>query len=275
MTAMSAGADRAAHFLELHRGARPLLMANAWDVGSARMLAALGFQAIATTSSGFASTLGRLDYGVTREEMLDHARELVEAVEVPVSADTEDCFADDLDGVAETVRLALEAGLAGCSIEDWDPRAQRLYPIEIAAERVRAAAGAAHATGGARLVLTARAENHLRGVTDVRDTIARLQAYEEAGADVLFAPGLDGEADLRELVSSVAAPVNVLARRGVPNVDELAVLGVGRVSVGGAFAFAALGAAAQAGRELLERGTYDYLVGSAAGIEVARRAFLA
>jgi len=269
----AATADRAAHFLELHRGTTPLLMPNAWDQGSARLLASLGFDAIATTSSGFAATLGRLDYGVRRGEVLDHARALVDAVEVPVSADMEDCFANDAAGVADTVRLALESGLAGCSIEDWDSRAGQLYPIDVATERVRAAAEAAHATSGARLVLTARAENHLHGVTDLADTIARLQAYQEAGADVLFAPGVDGEAELRELIASVDLPVNVLARGGTPTVPELAALGVSRVSVGGAFAWVALGAAADAARELREQGTYGYLQGAAAGIKAARAAF--
>ncbi len=270
---MTAIADRADRFLELHRGARPLLMPNAWDGGSARMLASLGFEAIATTSSGFAATLGRLDYGASREEMLAHSRELVDAVTVPVCADMEDCFADDADGVAETVRLALETGLAGCSIEDWDQSARELLPIDVAAERVRAAAEAAHASGGARMVLTARAENHIRGVTDLGDTVERLQAYQEAGADVLFAPGLVGEAHLREVIASVDLPVNVLVVRGTPTVDELAALGVSRVSVGGAFAFAALGAAAEAGRELFEQGSYGYLDGAAAGIKAARGAF--
>jgi 2-methylisocitrate lyase-like PEP mutase family enzyme len=269
----TATADRAARFLELHRGTQPLLMPNAWDQGSARLLASLGFEAIATTSSGFAATLGRLDYGVGRDETLDHARALVEAVEVPVSADMEDCFAEDAHGVADTVRLALETGLAGCSIEDWDPRAQELFPIDVAAERVRAAADAAHATSGARLVLTARAENYLRGTTDLADTIKRLQAYQEAGADVLYAPALDDEAELRELIASVDLPVNVLARPAAPSVPELAALGVSRVSVGGSFAFAALGATAQAARELREAGTYGFLQLAGEGARAARSAF--
>src|SRR5277367_3606123 len=177
---MSTHAEQAARFLALHRGERPLLLANAWDVGSARLLASLGFQALATTSSGYAASLGRLDYGVTRDEALAHAAALVEATDVPVSADFEDGFAADAAGVAETVQLALEVGLAGCSVEDWDPREQRLYDIDTASERVAAAAEAAHA-GATQLVLTARAENHLRGNPDVADTIARLRAYQQAG----------------------------------------------------------------------------------------------
>jgi len=265
-------ADKAARFLELHRQERPLLLANAWDVGSAKLLASLGFQALATTSSGYAASLGRLDYGVSREEALAHAAALAAATDVPVSADLEDCFAADCAGVGETVRLALEIGLAGCSVEDWDPREQRLYDIDAATERVAAAAAAAHA-GHVRLVLTARAENHLRGNPDVRDTIARLLAYQEAGADVLYAPALDRPEDLRELLAAVDLPVNVLARRDTPPVAELAELGVRRISVGGGFAFAAYGAAAKVASELLSEGTYGFTELSAAGAKAARTAF--
>jgi len=269
---MSTQAEKAARFLELHRGERPLLLANAWDVGSAKLLASLGFQALATTSSGYAASLGRLDYGVTREESLAHAAALVAATDVPVSADLEECFALDAAGVAETVRLALDAGLAGCSIEDWDPREQCLYEIDVAAERVAAAAEAAHA-GSVHLVLTARAENHLRGNPDVRDTIARLKAYERAGADVLYAPALDDPDDLRELLAAVEMPVNVLARAATPPVAELAALGVKRISVGGGFAFVAYGAAVDAARELLDEGTYGFTERSAAGARAVRAAF--
>jgi 2-methylisocitrate lyase-like PEP mutase family enzyme len=269
---MSTQAEKAARFLELHRGERPLLLANAWDVGSARLLASVGFQALATTSSGYAASLGRLDYGITREEALAHAAALAAATDVPVSADLEECFALDAAGVAETVRLALDAGLAGCSIEDWDPREQRLYDIDVAAERVAAAAEVAH-SGSVHLVLTARAENHLRGNPDVRDTIARLQAYERAGADVLYAPALDGPEDLRELIAAVELPVNVLARAATPAVAELAALGVKRVSVGGGFAFAAYGTAVDAARELLDQGTYGFTERSAAGVRAVRAAF--
>jgi 2-methylisocitrate lyase-like PEP mutase family enzyme len=269
---MSTQAEKAARFLELHRGEAPLLLANAWDVGSAKLLASLGFQALATTSSGYAASLGRLDYGVTREESLAHAAALVAATDVPVSADLEECFALDAAGVAETVRLALDAGLAGCSIEDWDPREQCLYEIDVAAERVAAAAEAAHA-GSVHLVLTARAENHLRGNPDVRDTIARLKAYERAGADVLYAPALDDPDDLRELLAAVEMPVNVLARAATPPVAELAALGVKRISVGGGFAFVAYGAAVDAARELLDEGTYGFTERSAAGARAVRAAF--
>ena len=183
----------------------------------------------------------------------------------------EECFALDPAGVAETVRLALDTGLAGCSIEDWDPREQRLYGIDEAAERVAAAAQAAHA-GPVHFVLTARAENHLRGNPDVADTIARLLAYQQAGADVLYAPALDQPEDLRELLAAVELPVNVLARAATPPVAQLAELGVARVSVGGSFAFAAYGAAVRAARELLDEGTYGFTELTAAGAKAVRAA---
>lgn len=261
-------------FMALHRQQHPLVMANAWDAGSAKLLASLGFRALASTSSGYAATLGRSDYAVSRQEAIAHVGALVAASALPVSADLEDGFAEDAAGVADTVRLALEVGAAGCSVEDWSAADGRLYGIEVATERVAAAAEAAHA-GPVRLVLTARAENHLRGNPDLRDTIARLQAYQQAGADVLYAPGLDSARDIGQLVSSVELPVNVLARAGVPSVAELAALGVKRVSVGGAFAFAALGALVGAARELLDEGTYGFLEMSAVGAKAAQAAFSA
>ena len=239
---MNDHAVKARRFLELHHGERPLLMPNPWDQGSARLLAWLGFRALATTSSGFAATLGRLDGSVTRDEALGHAAAIVQATELPVSADLENGFADDPAGTAETVRLALGAGLAGCSVEDaTGDRDTPIYAAGLAAERVQAAAEAAH-RGPVHLVLTARAENYLHGRPDLADTIVRLQAYQDAGADVLYAPGLTRLEEIRQLVASVDRPVNVLARPGVPSVGELAAAGVGRVSVGGAFAFAAVGA---------------------------------
>ncbi len=269
---MTTHSDKAARFLQLHREDHPLLLANAWDVGSAKLLASLGYQALATTSSGYAASLGRLDYGVTREESLAHAAALVATTDVPVSADLEECFAVDTAGVAQTVHLALVAGLTGCSIEDWDPRRQRVYDVCEATERVAAAAEAAHA-GDVHLVLTARAENYLRGNPEVNDTIARLQAYQEAGADVLYAPGLDRPEDLRELLAAADLPVNVLARRGTPPVAELAEMGVKRISVGGGFAFAAYGAALHAATELISDGTYSFTDLSTAGAKAARTAF--
>jgi 2-methylisocitrate lyase-like PEP mutase family enzyme len=230
-------------------------MPNPWDVGSAKLLASVGFAALATTSSGHAMTLGRLDGSVTRAEALSHAAAIVASVDVPVSADLENGFGDDLDAIAETVRGARAAGLAGCSIEDFGR--DGIYPMPVAVERIHAAAEAAHDDGGP-MVLTARAENYLHGRADLADTIARLQAFQEAGADVLYAPGLSDLSDIRAVVSNVDRPVNILALPSGPTVAELAGAGVARISVGGAFAFAALGAVMDAARELREQGTYSY-----------------
>lgn len=267
---MATQSEQAERFLGLHRPGQPLLMPNAWDIGSASLLASLGFEALATTSSGHAATLGRLDGGVTREEALAHAETLVDATDLTVSADLENGFADDPQGVAATVRGALDAGLAGCSIEDYD--GSGIYAAKLAAERVEAAVEVAHA-GPVHLVLTARAENLIRGNPDLDDTIARLRTFEDAGADVLFAPGLVSADDIRRVLDAVERPVNVLARPGSPPVAELAELGVSRVSVGGSFAFAALGELVRAGSELLEQGTYGWFDSAAVGISAVRDAF--
>ncbi|HXP18972.1 MAG TPA: isocitrate lyase/phosphoenolpyruvate mutase family protein [Streptosporangiaceae bacterium] len=265
--------EKASRFLDSHHGSTPLLMPNPWDRGSARLLASLGFTALATTSSGYAATLGRLDGSVTRDEAIEHAAWIASGTDLPVSADLENCYSDEPDGVADTLRLALDAGLAGCSIEDFTGQADApIYDRVLAAERVAAAAEVAHG-GPVHLVLTARAENHLRGNPDLADTIARLQSYAEAGADVLYAPSVTAAEDIRRLVASVDRPVNVLALPGTPRVAELAELGVARISVGGAFAFTALGALAQAGRELLEQGTYGYWELARPGGAAARAAF--
>ncbi len=247
-------------------------MPNAWDIGSAKLLASLGFAALATTSSGHAATLGRLDGSVTREEALEHAASIVGATPLPVSADLENGFGDDPEAVAETVKLAADVGLAGCSVEDYDPDRDELYELEHARERVAAAAEAAR-EGSRRIVLTARAENFVCGRPDLDDTIARLRAYREAGADVLYAPGITGAQNIGTLVREVELPVNVLAVAGVPTVPELAHLGVSRVSVGGAFAFGALGALLDSATELRDRGTYGYLGGARAGSSAAKAAF--
>ena len=272
LQAMTTQKDKAAQFLSLHRPGNPLLLPNPWDQGTAKILASLGFQALATTSSGFAMTLGRLDGSVSRDEALAHAAAIVGATGLPVSADLENCFADDPAGVARTVALAAQTGLAGCSVEDFSGRRDEpIYDIGLAAERVAAAAEAAH-NAPAGLVLTARAENFLHGRQDLADTITRLQAYQAAGADVLYAPGLISLADIREVVAALDRPVNVLAMPGTPPVSELAEAGVSRVSVGGAFAFAALGALADAAAELRDKGTYGYLAHSATGRQAVRRA---
>jgi 2-methylisocitrate lyase-like PEP mutase family enzyme len=262
---MTSQPEKTSRFLELHRPGHPLLLPNPWDQGSAKLLASLGFQALATTSSGFAATLGRADGSGSRDEALAHAAAIVAATDLPVSADLENGFADEPGGVGATIALAVETGLAGVSVEDFSgDDNEPIYDIGLAAERVAAAVEAAHA-GPARLVLTARAENYLYGRTDLADTITRLQAYQQAGADVLYAPGLTSLADIRQLVSSVDRPVNVLAMAGTPPVGKLAGVGVSRVSVGGALAFAALGALVDAATELRDQGTYGYLASSADG----------
>jgi 2-methylisocitrate lyase-like PEP mutase family enzyme len=273
---MTIQTDKAREFLDLHRPGDPLLLPNPWDQGSARLLGSLGFRALATTSSGYAASLGRLDGSVSRDEAIAHAAVIVAATDLPVTADLENGYADDPSGVGETVALALGAGLAGCSIEDYSGNDEEpIYPIEVAAERVAAAAAAARPAGGGRLVLTARAENYLRGRLDLNDTITRLQAYQAAGADVLYAPGLTRLADIRQLVQAVDRPVNVLAFAGAPSVSELAEAGVSRISVGGAFAFAAYGALADAATELRDKGSYGYLASSATGRQAFMRAVLA
>jgi 2-methylisocitrate lyase-like PEP mutase family enzyme len=268
--AVSAQAERAERFLALHRPGQPLLLPNPWDAGSARLLASLGFQALATTSSGFAATLGRLDGTVTRDEALAHSAAIVAATELPVSADLENGFAATAEGVAETAAGAVAAGLAGFSIEDYD--GSEIYELAEATERVAAAVEVAH-SGSAHVVLTARSENHIRGHDDLDDTIARLLAYQEAGADVLYAPGLTSAADIEAVISAVDRPVNVLARGGLPPVSELAALGVSRISVGGAFAFVATAAVVDAANEFREQGTYGFSAATGAGAKAARKAF--
>jgi 2-methylisocitrate lyase-like PEP mutase family enzyme len=233
------------------------VMPNAWDVGSARLLEHRGFPAVATTSSGHAGSLGRLDQHVGREELLTHAKSLVAAVSVPVSVDSEGCFPDEPGGVAGTVDLIAETGAAGCSIEDYHPTTG-LLPVDVAVERVEEAAAAAARHD---LVLTARAENHLYGVDDLDDTISRLNAYRRVGADVVYAPGLKSIDEIAMVVQEVDAPVNVLLLPGGPSAADLSEVGVRRISTGGALAFAAYGALAAGARELLEHGTSGFTKG--------------
>jgi len=240
-------------FRELHEREQLFVMPNPWDVGSARLLASLGFEALATTSAGFAWSLGKVDQTVTRDELVAHVRALAAAAPLPLNVDSERCFPEDPGGVAETVRLLAEAGAAGCSIEDYDPAGDRIEDVEVAAARVREAADAADG-----LVLTARAENHLHGVDDLDDTIARLMAYRDAGADVVYAPGLAELEQIAAVVEAAGVPVNVLALPHGPSVAELASVGVRRVSTGGALARAAYGALLEAAQELREHGTSRY-----------------
>ena len=272
MTTPVSSADR---FRALQQPGQPLLLPNPWDPGSARLFASLGFEAFATTSSGFAGTLGRRDGSVTADEALAHAAAIAAATDLPVTADLENGFARDPAGVAAIVGRAVGTGVAGCSIEDYDPGDQSVYDLGLAVERVAAAVEAAHAGPGSGIVITARAENYIRGHPDLSDTIARLQAYQEVGAEALYAPGLMTLDDIRQLVAAVDRPVNVLARPGAPTVAELAGVGVARISVGGAFSYVALAAAAGAARELLDQGTYGFWEQAAVGMGEAHAAFTA
>jgi 2-methylisocitrate lyase-like PEP mutase family enzyme len=244
---MTTSTDR---FRSLHADGT-FVMPNPYDLGSARLLAALGFQALASTSSGFAATLGRLDMMVGREELLDHVDALAAATDLPLNADSERCYAEDLAGVTETVELLAEAGAAGCSIEDWNPATGSIDPMDVAAERVGAAAAGAAKTG---LVLTARCENHLHGVNDLDDTITRLQSYIAAGAEVVYAPGLADLDQIAKLVKAVSVPVNMLILPGGPSVAELGQAGARRISTGGLLSRIAHGAMVAAAERLRDSG---------------------
>lgn len=252
--------QRRARFFELHHGEDVFVMPNPWDVGSAKLLAGLGFEALATTSAGFAWSQGRDDYGITLDQLVAHVGAIAAATDLPLNVDSERCFADDgdLDGIGRTVGLLHDAGAAGCSIEDWNGPAERIDPIDVATERVAAAARAAHRRGDP-MVLTARCENFLHGVPDLDDTIERLIAYRDAGADCVYAPGLHTVEQVERIVDAVGVPVNVLALPGGPTVAEIGAAGGRRVSIGGSLASTAYGAMMAGARELLETGTSTYL----------------
>lgn len=244
----------------LHQQADAFVIPNPWDVGSARLLSALGFKALATTSAGYAFAQGLPDFNVGRDRMLVHAAQIVEASDLPVSADLENGFADDPTSVAQTIQMAAKTGLAGASIEDASGDADHpIYEFDLAVDRVRAACEAAKALPFP-FVLTARAENLLYGRTDLGDTIRRLQAYQDAGADVLYAPGLRTKEDIATVVAAVDKPVSVLM--GLPgvhlSVPELSALGVKRISVGSAMSRAAFGAMIRACHEIQETGTFTF-----------------
>ena len=254
-------AERAERFHALHRGAEPFILANAFDAGSARILAGLGFAALATTSGGFAGTLGRCDGEVTRDEALDHAREVADAVDLPVSGDLENGFDHEPEAVARTVTLAAESGLVGCSIEDYTGDPDRpFYEPALAAERIAAAAEAAR-SAGFRFTLTARSECFIRGRPDLDEVIARLQAYERAGADVLMAPALPDLDALGAVCRAVSKPVNFMV--GVPGKSfaaaDVAAAGARRISLATSLYRAAMTGMAAAATEALERGTFSYV----------------
>ncbi len=245
-------------FRALHAG-EPFVIPNPWDAGSARVLEAIGFKALASTSSGFAFTLGRLDGGATLDEVVEHARTLDRMTDLPVSVDLENGYGPSPEDAARAVVRVAEAGAVGASIEDWDPSGH-LYELRHAADRIASAAEAAHRLG-VPFLLTARAENHIRGHPDLDDTIARLRAFEAAGADVLYAPGLRTPDDIRAVCDAVSKPVNVLALPGM-SFAEIVGAGARRVSVGGGLTWVAVNAAAAAAREILDRGDFSVLTGS-------------
>lgn len=254
--------EKGAAFYALHQRPDAFIIPNPWDVGTARILAHLGFEALATTSAGYAFSAGRPDSSMGREETLQHVAELVSATDLPVSADLEDGFGDSPEDAAETIRLGAAAGLAGGSIEDvpgGERGASGPYTVQHAADRIRAAAEVVRGLPF-RFTLTARAENFITGRPDLNDTIRRLQAYQEAGADVLYAPGLKTRDDIAAVVSAVDRPVNVVM--GLQGVSlsraELSAIGVKRISVGGALSRAALGAFLRAAREMVDCGTFEF-----------------
>ena len=232
-------------------------MPNPWDIGSAKLLSSAGFEALATTSAGFAWALGKHDQNVSRDELVAHVAGITEATALPLNVDSERCYPDEPGGIAQTVALLAEAGAAGFSIEDYDPSTDDIDGVEVAAACVAAAAEASRALSEP-MVLTGRAENHIRGVDDLDDTIARLIAYRDAGADVVYAPGLTDLDQIAAVVEAVGVPVNVLALPKGPTIAELASVGVRRVSVGSLLAGAAYGALVAGARELLEDGTSRY-----------------
>jgi 2-methylisocitrate lyase-like PEP mutase family enzyme len=266
---MATQAEKAERFSSLHARAGAFIIPNPWDAGSARLLAALGFEALATTSAGYAFSLGRLDGMVTRAEKLAHCRALCAATDLPVSADLENCFADDPNEAANTIVLAAEAGVVGASIEDYsNDDSKPIYDFEHAVERVQAAVEAARSLAFP-FTLTARAENLLRGRPDLDDTIRRLQAFEKAGADVLYAPALTTLAQVRAVTSAVSKPVNVLAPalKGV-TLAQLAEAGAKRISIGGALARAAIAALLRAGREMRDQGSFGWTSDLASGADI-------
>jgi len=268
--AMTTQAEKAAQFEALHKAQDAFVIPNPWDIGSARLLALAGFKALATSSAGYAFSRGLPDNAVGRAQMMVHLAEIAGATDLPVSADLENGFGDAPEDCAETIRQAAQAGVVGGSIEDATGRADEpIYPFEAAVERVRAAVEAARAQPFP-FTLTARAENYLAGRADLDDTIRRLQAYQQAGADVLYAPGLKTREEIAAVVGALERPVNVLmGLQGVLlSFDELRAMGVRRVSVGGSLARAALGAFLRAAHEIRDQGTFTYTKDAASGNEL-------
>jgi 2-methylisocitrate lyase-like PEP mutase family enzyme len=257
---MRTQSEKGSVFRALHERNRAFIIPNPWDVGTARLLAHLGFEALATTSAGYAFSVGKQDYMVGREEMIAHVGAIASATDLPVSADLENGYGDDPETVAETIRLAAAAGVVGGSIEDATNRTENpIFERQVAVERLRAAAAAARSLPFS-FTLTGRAENYLWGRPDIKDTIERLQAYQDAGADVLYAPGLTAKEDIAAVVRSVDRPVNVVMglQGDQLSLAVLSEMGVKRISVGSALSRAALGAFLRAAREMRERGTFAF-----------------
>lgn len=253
-------AEKGKTFRALHERDQAFIIPNPWDIGTARLLAHLGFEALATTSAGYAFSVGQRDNTIDCEQMMRHVTEIASATDLPVSADLENGFGDRPETVAETIRLAAATGLVGGSIEDSTQQPdQPIYELELAVERVRAAAEVVRSLPFA-FTLTGRAENYLVGRRDLKDTIKRLQAYQEAGADVLYAPGLTSKEDIVAVVNSVDRPVNVvMGLQGAQlSLAELSEMGVKRISVGSALSRAALGAFLRAAREMQTQGTFTF-----------------
>ncbi|HEX8189617.1 MAG TPA: isocitrate lyase/phosphoenolpyruvate mutase family protein [Pyrinomonadaceae bacterium] len=268
---MATQREKAERFKALHERGGAFVIPNPWDAGSARLLEGLGFEALATTSAGFANSLGRLDGQMSRDEVIEHCRGLSAATGLPVSADLENCFADDPAEVGETILLGARAGLVGGSIEDYGGgQSNRVYDFGLAVERVHAAAEAARALDFP-FTLTARAENLIRGRNDLDDTIRRLQAFEAAGADVLYAPGLTTLDEVRAVAGALTKPLNVLGPpvRGA-TVAQLAEAGARRISLGGALARAALTALLRASAEMREAGSFAWASDLASSADVTR-----
>jgi 2-methylisocitrate lyase-like PEP mutase family enzyme len=264
--------EKANIFRALHERSGAFIIPNPWDIGSARLLASLGFEALATTSSGFANSLGRSDGENTLDETIEHCRLLSQSTDLPINADLENCFADEPEKAAATILRAAQAGVVGCSIEDFTGNSEQpIYEFNLAVERVHAAAEAAHSLDFP-FILTARAENLLHGKNDLNDTIRRLQAFEAAGADVLYAPGLKTLDEVRLVTGALKKPVNVLAPF-IKNatIAQLAAAGAKRLSVGGALARAAMTALINAGSEMVNQGSFNWSANLVSSSEVQKR----
>lgn len=269
---MKSQKEKCETFRDLHQRAGAFVIPNPWNIGTARLLAASGFEALATTSVGYAFSVGRQDHGISRDEMIEHTAELCAAIDLPINADLENGFGNDPDTVAETIRMAAGAGLAGCSIEDsTNDDGNPVYAMDLAVDRVRAAVDVVRNLPFP-FMLTARAENYLHGRRDLNDTIQRLQAFQEAGANVLYAPGLTDMGEIETLIKSVDRPVNVLAGMTGTHFDMsvLERVGAKRVSTGGALTRVAFAAVLEAAREMRDKGTFEFVNGPITSREISQ-----